>query len=202
VLTNYVPPLLMLEYVRKQSKLKSVGERPPTHRLWPPCLSPRVSRPHLESDDIMFAPSDHRPLGAHIWDREPDGFYVEPFWVSERLFEVEKFTTSVWDPCCGIGHIAESACRAGYDVFASDIVDRGYQHQRACLDFLQCDRPHGANFVFNPPFDHCEEFARHALSMIGRNDKSKVATIFLQRRLNAAHWLADLPRVHRCLLGM
>jgi len=45
----------------------------------------------------MFAPSDHRPLGAHIWDREPDGFYVEPFWVSERLFEVEKFTTSVWD---------------------------------------------------------------------------------------------------------
>ena len=49
----------------------------------------------------MFAPSNHRPLAVHIWNKEPDGFYVEPFWVSERLFEVEKFDGTIWDPACG-----------------------------------------------------------------------------------------------------
>jgi hypothetical protein len=148
----------------------------------------------------LFDGEDRRPLAAHVWRKEASGFYVEPSWCSERLFEIEKFTKSVWDPCCGIGRIAESARRAGHEVFASDIVDRGYQRLSACLDFLQCDRPRGANFVFNPPFDRCEEFAHHALSMIGKNDKSKVATIFLQRRLNAAHWLADLPLARVYLL--
>jgi hypothetical protein len=148
----------------------------------------------------MFAPSDHRPLGAHIWNKEPNGFYVEPSWCSERLFEIEKFTKSIWDPCCGVGHIAESARRAGYEIFASDLADRGYPHFGGCLDFLQCERPHGANFVFNPPFDRVEQFVRHALSFICKNEKSKVATIFLQRRLNAAHWIAELPLARVYLL--
>ena len=43
----------------------------------------------------------HRLRASHIWDKEKLGFYVDPQWVSERLFEVEKFIGSIWDPCCG-----------------------------------------------------------------------------------------------------
>src|SRR6516164_1976108 len=129
----------------------------------------------------LFKDENCRPLAAHVWRKESNGFYVEPEWCSKRLFQAETFTNSIWDPCCGVGHIAESAHRAGYEVFASDIVDRGYQHFNGCLDFLQCERPRGANYVFNPPFDHVEAFVRHALSMI-RTKKGKIATIFLQRR--------------------
>jgi len=147
----------------------------------------------------LFKDENCRPLAAHVWRKESNGFYVEPEWCSKRLFQAETFTNSIWDPCCGVGHIAESAHRAGYEVFASDIVDRGYQHFNGCLDFLQCERPRGANYVFNPPFDHVEAFVRHALSMI-RTKKGKIATIFLQRRLNAAHWLAELPLARVYLL--
>jgi hypothetical protein len=47
--------------------------------------------------------SIRRPLNAHVWDKDPDGFYVEPEWVSERLFDVEQFTGGIWDPCAGLG---------------------------------------------------------------------------------------------------
>jgi hypothetical protein len=148
----------------------------------------------------LFGGEDRRARDTHIWRKEANGFYVEPAWCSQRLFQIEAFTKSIWDPCCGLGRIAESARRAGYETFASDIVDRGYPHFGGCLDFLQCERPRGANFVFNPPFDRVEQFVRHALSMIRPTEKSKVAAIFLQRRLNAAHWLAELPLTRVYLL--
>src|SRR5262249_55257460 len=68
-----------------------------------------------------------RPLGAHIWRKEPTGCYAEPTWVSQRLFEVEKFSGTVWDPACGLARIPEAARAAGYAAFASDLVDRGYR---------------------------------------------------------------------------
>src|SRR5262245_56964279 len=53
----------------------------------------------------LFDGEDRRPLAAHIWAKAEFGFYVEPEWCSKRLFQVEEFTKSVWDPCCGIGRI-------------------------------------------------------------------------------------------------
>jgi hypothetical protein len=65
-----------------------------------------------------------RPRYAHVWAKDLDGFYIEPEWVSERLFAVEQFTGSIWDPFCG-GPIAESARAAGYPTIATDRIDRG-----------------------------------------------------------------------------
>lgn len=139
---------------------------------------------------------DGRPLGAHVWAKEPLGFYVEPEWCSERLFAVEKFAGSIWDPCCGIGRIADAAHRVGYSTYATDIVDRGYRRFEGCADFLQCDRGLAPSIVCNPPFDRCDAFVRHALDLTRPN--GKVAMIWLVRRLNAARWLARTPlaRIH------
>jgi hypothetical protein len=46
----------------------------------------------------LFEDDNHRPLGAHIWRKEANGFYVEPGWCSNRLFAAERFTGTIWPP--------------------------------------------------------------------------------------------------------
>jgi hypothetical protein len=141
--------------------------------------------------------ANRKPLNAHVWVKDPDGWYVEPTWVSERLFAVEEFCGSIWDPACGIARIAESARRAGHDVTATDIVDRGYRHFHGLLDFLRQDQiEHADNIVCNPPYDDCNEFARRALALTS----GKVAMVWLHRRLVAARWLVETPLARIYLL--
>jgi len=145
----------------------------------------------------VFVPSDHRPLAAHVWKKEPDGFYVEPEWCSVRLFEVEKFAGTIWDPACGIGRVVEAARRAGYRTIATDIVDRGCPQFNGPLDFLDdCGGIVVANIVTNPPFTQCDRFVRRAMSVT----TNKIAMIWLTRRLNAARWLQDTPLARIYLL--
>jgi len=127
-----------------------------------------------------------RPSGAHIWARSDDDWYVEPEWVSKRLFDVERFVGEIWDPCCGTGRIVQAACAAGIRAYGSDIVRReiGY----GVLDFFAMKEPHH-NIVCNPPFDLARQFAEHALQIY----LGKVAIIFPTARLNAARWLQDKP---------
>jgi hypothetical protein len=141
---------------------------------------------------------------AHIFDKARDGFYVEPSWCSARLFEVEKFAPLIYDPACGWGTILYSAQAAGYETFGSDVTDRRLKKSKASFDFSRmnflhrCECPRAIDesglavcdfsIVTNPPFDHVEEFCENALMLV-----DKVAMIMLTRRLNAAHWLGDLP---------
>jgi hypothetical protein len=145
----------------------------------------------------MFAPSDHRPLAAHIWNKDPDGFYVEPEWCSVRLFEVEKFSGTILDPACGLGRVVKTARRAGYRTIATDIVDRGCPQFDGVRNFLEdCGRIPAANIVTNPPFTLCDQFVRRALALA----PDKIAMIWLARRLNAACWLQDTPLARVYLL--
>jgi hypothetical protein len=132
-------------------------------------------------------------LNAHIWQREANGHYVEPPWVSRRLFEVERFTGPVHDPACGFGNVVRSARDAGLEASGADLVDRGFGSE--LVDFLSTTTLR-ANIVCNPPFDLCQEFAEHALRVAAR----KVAMISLVRRLNAARWLQDTPLARIWLL--
>jgi hypothetical protein len=146
---------------------------------------------------LQRAHPDRRPLAAHIWAKEETGFYVEPKWVSERLFEVERFDGTVCDFACGIGRIAEAARRHGYQVRATDIVDRGYSRFDGIVDFLRDDLAPVANIVTNPPFQDCDKFVERALKLTTK----KVAMIWLARRLNAARWLQQTPLARIYLLN-
>jgi hypothetical protein len=123
---------------------------------------------------------------SHIFERAENDWYVEAAWCAERLFEVETFPGTVWDPACGGGTIPEAARRAGYTVHASDIVDRGYRDAYR-LDFLRSEARH-ASIVTNPPFNKAGQFVRHALGLA-----EKVAIIFPVARLNAANWIKGTP---------
>ncbi len=139
---------------------------------------------------------------AHIFAKERHGHYVEPSWVSARLFEVDDLGpphTLIYDPSCGWGTILRSAIDAGYRAAGSDIVDRLHRRQLGLTktrfykwDFLNGHCPTAASIesvVCNPPFDHVEEFCERALRMADY----KVAMICLLRRLPAAKWLRSMP---------
>jgi hypothetical protein len=144
------------------------------------------------------------PVGAakarasHVWNRHEDDWYVEPSWVSERLFDVEVFTGTLWDPAVGMGRILAAAWQRGLPVqtIGTDIVDREY-HGRY-LDFLSTDVEGmtADNIVTNPPFNLAKPFVLRALELA----RHKVATIFPTARLNAARWLEGLPLARVWLL--
>lgn len=140
---------------------------------------------------LDFEQKPNKVLNAHIWDREKDEHYVEPAWCSARLFEEERFRGFVLDPCCGFGTIVEEAHKAGLSSYGSDIVDRGYKPTHSLfrlLNFLESEVA-AENIVCNPPFNIAEKFARHACKLA----EGKAALIFPTARLNAAHWLKELP---------
>jgi hypothetical protein len=134
-----------------------------------------------------------RPRRSHIFAKAKDGWYVEPRWCSKRLFEVEKFSGTVYDPAVGQGNITTEARAAGYRVVGSDIVDRGHGLGKGMFfraDFLTVRYDaRGQSIVSNPPFDFVQEFCERALEI----GAIKVAMIMLVRRLNAARWLHELP---------
>lgn len=100
-----------------------------------------------------------REKKAHIWPLEPNQWYVEPKWCSERLFSVEPFEGSVWDPFAGSGQIVASATESRLDMaaYGTDILDRGFSPKLAgTFDFTQADPTTFAgadNIVTNPPYD-------------------------------------------------
>src|SRR5262245_61818183 len=109
---------------------------------------------------------------AHIFNRAAADHYVEPSWVSQRLFEVERFAGTIVDAACGWGRILASAQAAGYPVLGLDLVDRGAAQRVPGLTFQQADflrdpiaLPHPCAIVCNPPFDQIKPFALKALEL-------------------------------------
>lgn len=149
-----------------------------------------------------------RERKSHVWDRQSDNWYVEPTWVSRRLFEVEKFQGRTIDPCAGMGHVITGAFEAGVTVQGYDLRDRGYLNIIGGRDFFSKEWMPGIwpceNIVSNPPYGKRpdplpgergrleEEFVRVAL---GRA-RSKVAVFLSSAWLNGAargEWLESLP---------
>jgi hypothetical protein len=131
--------------------------------------------------------SAKRLRASHIWARENADWYVEPEWVSSRLFDVEPFAGTIHDPAAGLGRIVAAARTHGYPATGADIVDRAGGFSAA--DFLTTGGPLD-NVVINPPFALAHQFAAHALA----RTRHKVALLFPVARLNAAgKWLIRMP---------
>lgn len=104
--------------------------------------------------------------------RPDQDYYPTPPEGTRALLDREKFAGLIWEPACGEGHMSEVITSYGYDVFNTDIEDRGYPRMDEVLDFMQAPTDVKVdNIITNPPFSvivngkkmGCEVFVRKAL---------------------------------------
>jgi hypothetical protein len=145
--------------------------------------------------DIAETALGARPKNTHIFAKAENLHYVDPEWLSVRLFEVEQFPGPIWEPFAGWGRIAKAARAAGYAVRATDIVDRGYPLD-AVEDFLTVEYVDpNVSIVGNPPFT--DAIVQHAIEL----NPVKLALIWPFARIVAAWpWLASTPLAHVYML--
>lgn len=106
-------------------------------------------------------------VGTHSHADRGDDFYPTPPEAVASLLAVEhKWLPSgtIWEPACGDGAIVLPLRKAGFDVFASDLVDRGCPGG-FIGDFLGAQPPRTdiASVITNPPFRLAREFVDTAL---------------------------------------
>lgn len=105
--------------------------------------------------------------------RPEHDFYPTPPEATQALLQSEDFVGSIWEPACGDGAISKVLEEAGYQVWSSDLIDRGYGLGN--FDFLKSDRV-ADNIITNPPFKLAQEFVEHSLKAT-EAAKGKVAML-------------------------
>ena len=104
---------------------------------------------------------------AHATEaREVDDYYATDPEALKRFLGAIDFPLNhfIWEPACGGGHLVEVLKERGYNVMATDIVDRGSAVKTA--DFLTLKGDWSGDILTNPPFKHAEAFVRKALDLI------------------------------------
>jgi hypothetical protein len=92
-------------------------------------------------------------------------FYNTPVGATLALIALEghRIPLRIWEPACGEGAMAGPLKEAGFIVYSTDIVDRGYGD--GAMDFLAAAESHGSNAVVtNPPFTRARGFVDQAFS--------------------------------------
>lgn len=97
-----------------------------------------------------------------------DDFHRTPVEAVRALAQIELLPRCLWEPACGDGAIVLPLRDAGYEVLASDLVDRGCPDSDHRVDFLMERRTIGfcTGIVTNPPYKLAQAFAEHAISLV------------------------------------
>lgn len=108
-------------------------------------------------------------------DREENDYYATDPIAAEWLCEIEALDKNIWECACGQGHLGKVFEKNGYNVKATDLINRGYG--QGGVDFLKCsDKWHG-DIVTNPPYKFAQEFIEKALELV---DDGHLVCMFLK----------------------
>lgn len=81
--------------------------------------------------------------------------------LKEDKIELHK---NIWEPACGEGHLSKVLKKYGYDVFSSDLIDRGYGVGNK--DFLKTSNIDiKSDIITNPPYKYAKEFVEKSLEV-------------------------------------
>ena len=98
-------------------------------------------------------------------ERAAHDLYCTPPEAIDRLLkggaEIDK---NVWECCCGLGHLSEKLKSLGYEVYSSDLIDRGYGE--GGIDFLEYYERFNGTILTNPPYCLATPIIEHALEII------------------------------------
>lgn len=106
---------------------------------------------------------------SHRAIREEHDYYATEPRAIELLLRHEIFDENIWECACGEGNLSKVLKEWGYNVFSTDLIDRGYQDKE--LDFLTTDIKFNGDIITNPPFKHTTEFVKKALDSVPMGNK-------------------------------
>lgn len=110
--------------------------------------------------------------------REENDFYPTPGYAVEELLKREEFSGNIWEPACGEGDISNVFKSHGFDVYSTDLINRGYGEGQ--LDFLQYDGPTYDNIITNPPFSEALNFILQSKKYANNKIAMFLKTVFLE----------------------
>ena len=106
---------------------------------------------------------------SHTAEREPHDYYATHPKAIHQLLKYETFNENIWECACGEGNLSKVLKDYGYNVFSSDLIDRGYQDE--IIDFLESSVKFEGDIITNPPFKYTNEFILKALDSIPMGNK-------------------------------
>ena len=128
---------------------------------------------------------------------EHDYYATEPR-ATELLLGLEKFAPRIWEPACGAGHMANVLAANGYEVKATDLIDRDFG--TGGVDFLAQTEKWDGDIITNPPYKFAAEFVEKALELVA--DGAKVAMFlkltFLEGKTRRAMFNSTPPCASGC----
>lgn len=111
-------------------------------------------------------------IGANTFskeERQNNDFYATDPNAVKKLLEVETFNKNIWENACGEGNISKVLKENNYNVYSTDLIDRGYQDE--LVDFLNCDKKFNGDIITNPPYKHVTDFIIKSLDSIPFDNK-------------------------------
>lgn len=98
-------------------------------------------------------------------EREVNDYYATDPIAIDALVKAYTLPKKIWECACGEGHLARRLTELGYDVVATDFVDRGYGE--GGIDFLaQMDNRECECILTNPPYKIALQVILHALDIL------------------------------------
>ena len=119
---------------------------------------------HNTTAFVTLGASNHTVL-----DRQEHDFYATEPRAIELLLKEQKFSDNVWECACGQGHLSEVLKNNGYNVYSTDLIDRGYGD--GVVDFLATHGQFDGDIITNPPYVIAQEFIEHALKVVTEGRK-------------------------------
>lgn len=101
--------------------------------------------------------------------REPNDYYATDPKAIHQLLKYESFNKNIWECACGEGNLSKPLKEYGYNVYSTDLIDRGYQDE--IIDFLTTDKKFDGDIITNPPFKHTTQFILKSLDSIPFGNK-------------------------------
>lgn len=99
----------------------------------------------------------------------PSDGYKYCFTVSTGMLILRRNNKIFITGNCGQGHLAKVFENHGFNVKATDLVNRGYG--QGGVDFLACEDKFEGDIVTNPPYKYAESFVTHALHLVPEGHK-------------------------------
>lgn len=101
--------------------------------------------------------------------REENDYYATDPRAMRELLKYESFNNDIWECACGEGNLSEVLKENGYNVYSTDLIDRGYPDD--LKDFLQNTEKFNGDIITNPPFKYTTQFILKSLEAIPEGNK-------------------------------